>query len=218
MNDFFTVDNAKNIATVLGTIIVFATVFIVTIKKFIKQALDEINSRKTNWKDLPQRADLDKRILERMEHTKEATNCDRIMIFDFHNGEHFADNRSALKASCTYEVTKFGIDKVQAKAQSIPLSMLSHLLEYLLKKEYFILNPIEAYTEIQPEYYFCKKIGARALVLGAIKDSEGSVIGFMVGQYNSKIDNIDLNSFINLAGYIESTLQDSVKLIKNKKK
>ena len=37
MGDFFTVENAKAIATTVGTIIVFGAVFVVTINKFIKQ-------------------------------------------------------------------------------------------------------------------------------------------------------------------------------------
>ena len=37
MGDFFTVENAKNIAEVVGTIFVFGAVFVVTLKKFIKR-------------------------------------------------------------------------------------------------------------------------------------------------------------------------------------
>ena len=218
MGDFFTVENAKNIAEVVGTIFVFGAVFVVTLKKFIKKALDEINSRKTDWKDLPQRADLDRRILARMEQVKELSNCDRIMVFDFHNGEHFADNRSALKTSCTYEVTKYGVEKKQAKAQSIPLSMLPHLLEYLLEKESFTINPLEEYKEIQPEYAFCKALGAESMFFEAIKDSEGSVVGFMLCQYSHKIEKMKVADFTKLAGFIESALQENVKRMNEKKK
>lgn len=217
MGDFFTVENAKNIAEVVGTIIVFGAVFIVTIKQFIKKALEEINSRKTDWKDLPQRADLDRRILERMEQVKELSNCDRIMVFDFHNGEHFADNRSALKTSCTYEVTKYGVTKMQAKAQSIPLSMLPHLLEFLLGKESFTINPLEDYKEIQPEHSFCKSLGAESMFFDAIKDSEGSVVGFMLCQYSHKVEKMKTTDFTKLAGFIESALQEYIKKQSKKK-
>lgn len=218
MGDFFTVENAKNIAEVVGTIFVFGAVFIVTLKKFIKKALDEINSRKTDWKDLPQRADLDRRILARMEQVKELSNCDRIMVFDFHNGEHFADNRSALKTSCTYEVTKYGVEKKQAKAQAIPLSMLPHLLEFLLEKESFTINPLEEYKEIQPEHAFCKALGAESIFFEAIKDSEGSVVGFMLCQYSHRIEKMKVADFTKLAGFIESALQENVKRMNEKKK
>ena len=217
MGDFFTVENAKAVATALGTIIVFGAVFVVTIKKFIKEALDKINSSKTDWKDLPQRADLDRRILDKMEQVKELTNCDRIMVFDFHNGEHFANNRSALKTSCTYEVTKYGVAKEQAKAQSIPLSMLPHLLEYLLEKESFFIDPLVDYKEIQPEFYFCQSLGAEALFCNAIKDIEGSTVGFLLCQYPGG-EKVKKNEFIKLAGFVESALQESIKKVNSKKK
>ena len=218
MGDFFTVENAKAIATTVGTIIVFGAVFVVTIKKFIKQALDKLNSNKTDWKDLPQRADLDRRILERMEQVKELTSCDRIMVFDFHNGEHFANNRSALKTSCTYEVTKYGINKEQAKAQGIPLSMLPHLLEFLLEKESFCVDPLSDYKVIQPEFYFCQALNAEAIFCNAIKDAEGSTVGFLLCQYTDELNKTRKTEFIKLAGFIESALQAGIKKVNIKKK
>ena len=153
-----------------------------------------------------------------MEQVKELTNCDRIMLFDFHNGEHFADNRSALKTSCTYEVTKYGVTKMQAKAQSIPLSMLPHLLEFLLTKESFTINPLVDYKEIQPEYTFCKTLGAESLFFDAIKDSEGSTVGFMLCQYSNVVDKMKTSDFTKLAGFIESALQENIKRINSNKK
>ena len=93
-----------------------------------------------NWqgsvsKKVPRQSEIDIKVLNRMEEVKEIMDADRVHVYEFHNGEHYANGRSALKVSCTYEVCKAGVNSIQrgfvvfnVKCQAIELNMLNYRL------------------------------------------------------------------------------------------
>ena len=74
--------------------------FIVAFKKTKKELVDSIPKR------IKKQTDIDAEIVKRMEQVKEIVMADRVQIYDFHNGIHYANGRSALKVSCSYEVCR----------------------------------------------------------------------------------------------------------------
>lgn len=74
-------------------------------------ALDK--AKKSIEETIPQKikkqCDIDYLIINKMEEAKEFLRADRVQVYDFHNGGHFANGRSALKSSCTYEVCRAGL-------------------------------------------------------------------------------------------------------------
>lgn len=59
-----------------------------------------------NYK-IPKQSQIDLNILKRMDEVKELFNADRIHVYNFHNGEQYTNECSALKVSHNYEVCLF---------------------------------------------------------------------------------------------------------------
>ena len=49
-------------------------------------------------------------IYKHMNYYKELLKADRILLFEFHNGQHYSNYRSALKMSASYEVYRAGLE------------------------------------------------------------------------------------------------------------
>ena len=97
----------KNIAVTLGSVAATLAISLMTFKKKMDEYLSQ---KKENVpKKVIRQSNADQKILTKMEQVKELLGADRILVFDFHNGEHFANGRSALRMSATYEVTKYGV-------------------------------------------------------------------------------------------------------------
>lgn len=92
-----------------------------------------------------------------MEDLKEFLNADRVQVYDFHNGGHYANGRSALKTSCSYEVVRTGIKGHQKELQSVPLSCIPHFVEKLLNNNILKVNNLEELKDTMPATYELKK-------------------------------------------------------------
>ena len=99
------IETAKEIGQFIALVIV--SLF------FCKQYLNKYFKKTNVGKMLPRQNKLDLEILNKLEYVKEILNADRIHVYEFHNGEHYSDYRSAYKFSCTYEVFKAGNQPVQ---------------------------------------------------------------------------------------------------------
>lgn len=108
-------------------------------------------------KKIKDQINIDNEIIKRMEELKEFLNADRVQVYDFHNGGHYANGRSALKTSCTYEVCRTGCRSYQMYLQSIPLSCIPQFIETLLNKEELKINNLENIKESMNSTYNLKK-------------------------------------------------------------
>lgn len=171
-------DNIIEIITGLTLIVGALTAFFIKI----------INSKKEIQDNLPQKiikqSVIDVEIIHKMEELKEVLNADRIQIYDFHNGGRYANGRSALKTSCTYEVVRVGIKPVQRELQNIPLSCISKFTATILEKGYIETCNIEDIKDIMPATYQLKKdMGLISFYDVAILNIYGEAIGFLAVQY-----------------------------------
>ena len=91
----------------ITAVISAAGTLVVTAMKTKKQIEDTIP------KKLKKQCGIDTIIIQRMEEVKEILDADRVQIYDFHNGDHYANGRSALKTTCTYEVVRTGVKGYQ---------------------------------------------------------------------------------------------------------
>ena len=92
----------ENIETfLLGLAAIIAAVGVLI--KAIKSTKKEIDSLP---KRIKKQVNIDDLIISKMEEVKEQLNADRVQVYDFHNGGHYANGRSALKTSCSYEVVR----------------------------------------------------------------------------------------------------------------
>ena len=72
-------------------------------------------------------------------------------------GGHYANGRSALKTSCSYEVVRAGIKGHQKELQAIPLSCIPQFVKKLLDRKELQVNNLDELKELMPATYQLKK-------------------------------------------------------------
>lgn len=191
------------IISALGTLVVTAYK--------TKKTLEETIPHK-----LRKQCNIDMEIINRMEELKELLKADRVQIYDFHNGGHYANGRSALKTSCTYEVVRAGIQPYQKDLQAVPLSCLPHFTARLLNEREFDVTNLENIKNVMPSTYSLKKSqGVKSFFDVILNNKQGEPIGFLGIQYVEKCHktyNIkDKEEVLRLKFFIEENLEKMIK-------
>lgn len=166
-------------------------------------------------KKIKRQCDIDLEIVKRMEQIKEILNADRVQIYDFHNGGHYANGRSALKTSCTYEVVRTGVKACQMYLQAIPLNCIPHFIQTLLNTGKLKINDLEEIKNNMPATYTLKKsqnIGSFFDII--LNNRYGEPIGFLAFQY-SKTNKVNFtenekNEILRLKFFIEENLEKMI--------
>lgn len=114
----------ENITTTIISLTAFITA-IATLIVNIMKAKKEIEN--TLPKKIQKQCSINIEITNKLEKLKEYLIADRVQIYDFHNGGHYANGRSALKTSCSYEVVRVGVKGHQKELQSVPLTCIPNL-------------------------------------------------------------------------------------------
>lgn len=154
---------------------------------FCKQYLQKYFKRTDVAEMIPRQNKIDMEIISKMEYSKEILNADRIHVYEFHNGEHYSDYRSAYKFSCTYEVFKAGNQSVQQKCISLPTNCMPQFVNEITEHEKFICKDLEDLKDNMPSTYnFKKALNIGAFYDLAIKNSKGNIIGFIAIHWFSK--------------------------------
>ena len=208
MNDILT------IITLFTNIILAIGALFVAIRK-TKKEIEE-----TLPKKIKHQSDIDMKIHSRIEEIKEYLNADRVQIYDFHNGGHYANGRSALKTSCSFEVVRNGIEGYQKELQAVPLSCIPQFIQELLKNGELKVDNLEEIKNTMPSTYQLKKEQDIASFYDIIlNDEKGEPIGFLAFQYTKtncvNFTKEEKNQILKLKFFIEENLKDMVS--KNKK-
>lgn len=196
---------------IIGITAVIASLgtLVVTIIKAKKKIEDSIPRK------LRRQSNIDIEIITRMEELKELIDADRVQIYDFHNGEHYANGRSALKISCTYEVVRAGINSTQQFLQAIPLSCIPHFTKKLLNNNSFEVSNLEELKDTMPSTYNLKKqFGVKSFYDIILNNKEGEPIGFLgiqyVNKYHKTYNSNDIREVLRLKFYIEENLEKMI--------
>ena len=166
-------------------------------------------------KKIKNQINIDNEIIKRMECLKEFLNADRVQVYDFHNGGHYANGRSALKTSCTYEVCRTGCRSYQMYLQAIPLSCIPQFVETLLNKEELKVNDLEDMKQNMTSTYHLKKDqGVRSFYDIIIHNKNKEPIGFLAIQYltENKVNfsHDEQNEILKLKFFIEENLEKMI--------
>lgn len=176
-------------------------------------------AKKTIEETIPQKikkqCNIDYLIINKMEEVKELLNADRVQVYDFHNGGHFANGRSALKVSCSYEVCRAGIKSYQMYLQSIPLNCIPQFIKMLLNKNRMIINDLEEIKDIMPATYSLKKSqNVKSYFDIVLNNEENEPIGFLAIQYENEnkvnFSEKELNEILKLKFFIEENLEKMI--------
>lgn len=195
--------------TKLTPLIVSITALIVAIIKS-KKEIEETLPRK-----IQKQCPIDIEITNRLEDIKELLNADRVQIYDFHNGGHYANGRSALKTSCSFEVVRSGVKGHQKELQSVPLSCIPKFVQSLLNKGEMQINNLEQIKSEMPATYELKKEQEIASFFDIIlNNKEKEPIGFLAIQYSTancvNFSQDQMNEILKLKFFIEENLEKMV--------
>lgn len=164
---------------------------------------------------IKRQCNIDIEITGRMEKVKELLKADRIQVYDFHNGGHYANGRSALKTSCTYEVVRSGCRSYQAYLQAIPLTCIPQFIKELLNKNELKVNDLQDIKQEMPATYSLKRDqGIKSFYDIILNNNKNEPVGFLAIQY-SEIDKVnftqkELNEILKLKFFIEDNLEKMV--------
>ena len=194
----------------LTAIISAARTLVVTAEKTKKQIEDTIPKR------LKRQCDIDSIIIQHMEDVKEILQADRVQVYDFHNGGHYANGRSALKTSCTYEVTRAGVKGYQMYLQSLPLSAIPRFTKTLLDNCELNVNDLESLKDTMPSTYNIKKEqGVRGFYDRILENKNKEPIGFLGIQYvnssHKTYNNNEKKEVLRLKFFLEENLERMIK-------
>ena len=199
------IENIETFLLGLAAIIAAIGVLIKAIKSTAKE-IDSIPKR------IKKQVNVDDLIISKMEEVKEQLNADRVQVYDFHNGGHYANGRSALKTSCSYEVVRAGISRKQGFLQSIPLSCLSKFVSKLMNDSFMEVKNLEDMKEEMPATYQLKKdMKINSFYDVILNNSMGEPVGFLAVQFVKNKYNVltehDKDIILNLKELIEEKLE-----------
>lgn len=185
-------------------------------KQYINSAIGKINVPQTVVKQNV----IDMEMIKKMDYVKELVGADRILIFEFHNGQHYSNYRSALKMSASYETYRAGLESSREKCTGVPISFMPAFIAKLTQEGKVICKDIEDIKDTMGNTYTFKKyLGLGSFYDIAIRDAHGNVIGFVAIQWNSKMPkNVNEEELTRLAWYLEDCVRRLTNLDHNEKK
>lgn len=177
---------------------------------FCKQYIDKY--QKEHKTDIPEavkeQSKIDIGLMTKMDYYKELLDADRVLLFEFHNGQHYSNYRTALKMSASYEVYKAGLSSTRETWTNIPISVMPNCINAITQEGYFKCNHLEDIkNDMGNSYEFKKALGIQAFYDIAIHDEEGAIIGFVAIQWNRPIEEFNELEINHLAWYIEEQVR-----------
>lgn len=119
-------------------------------------------------------------IREMLSELRALYDCDRVKLFQFHNGDYFLSGESSMKATMTHYVLNIGVDvpnKVTSSHQNIPTSHLLYTLR-AMKDGPFYLSVADEHIDPILEYFFGLS-GTKTALFCPIRDVRGNWLGFI---------------------------------------
>lgn len=171
-------------ATLIVGLVTTFVISVINARKEIMDTVSEVIGKQTDSNVL---------ITKHLEDVKERVNADRVHIYEFHNGEYFANGRSSLKLSCTFETVRTGFYGIQLAMQKIPLSMFPSSMEQLIRNGSIVVTDME---DIKYKYPALHNIRMSMDVVSfydvILLNTKGNPIGIMSVQFLRDGNRLDL--------------------------
>lgn len=214
LKDFFSIENIVELGEWIATVICSLYIICRTIKTKMETYNKEGNKIPSLIKH---QVDKDKNIQLEMEKIKEIIGADRVQVYDFHNGGHYANGRSALKIDCTYEVCRYGINAQYLTLQDIPISCIPNFVNTLLTDGVLYVSNIEDIKEQMPATYQMKKnMNITSFYDVVITNENNEPIGFVAIQgCNNNVLRIDEDAIKKFVWFMEQKISEISKNIKS---
>ena len=208
------VETAQSIGIILAEILLAIYFCKQYIDKYQKEHKPNISDEVTKQNPI----DLD--IIEKMDYYKELLKADRILLFEFHNGQHYSNYRSALKMSASYEVYRAGLESSRERCSNLPIAIMPRFIAAITREGFTWCKDIEEIRyDMGNSYEFKKSIGIKAFYDVAIKDECDNVVGFVAVQWQHEMPtDIDVKNIDHLAWHMEEAVKKLTALGKGDKK
>lgn len=208
IKEMFSIENLSAIGSVCGAIIFTAYISFKTFKSKIEMFIE--NEKKNVPKNIKKQSSLDYEIMQEAEKVKEILGADRVQVYEFHNGTHYANGRSALKTTCTYEVCRYGIKSCANILSGIPLSIIPNFLNALLEKEELFVKNLNDIKDSMPLTYSLKNtMDIKAFYDVVIHNSNNEPVGFVAVQFcNQEVNSIKKDVVRKFAWFVELKLSE----------
>jgi hypothetical protein len=199
------VEEIIKVAQTLGVAVAEIILMIYFCKQYLNNAIGKINVPQTVIK---QNA-IDMEMIKKMDFVKELVAADRILLFEFHNGQHYSNYRSALKMSASYEVYRAGLESSREKCSNLPISIMPKFISTLTQEGKVVCRDIETIkNDMGNSYAFKKSIGIKSFYDVAIRDINGNIIGFVAVQWNDEMPCSGVDDEVQrLAWYLEDCVR-----------
>ncbi len=143
-------------------------------------------------------------------------NAERVAIYVFHNGNQSIHGLPFFKVSCMHEWNKAGSLAMKTRAyrsvthQSIPLYLLSDIVESIYsKKYYFVTNIQDKIDSVQSLQTFVDHSDIQTMYMLAISDDDDNIAGFVIAEFK-EIINLEDEAMNKIKHTLEIT-RDTVK-------
>lgn len=206
------IETAKIIGIVMAQIILVVYFCF----KYINAAL----SHEDIGKGVKRQTDIDLQIIDKMDYYKELLHADRIFLFEFHNGQHYSNYRTALKMSPSYEVFRAGLESKHEDCANLPISIMPKLVHEITHLGVSECKDIEEIrNDMGNTYEFKKSIGVLSYYDIAIRDDKNNVIGFVAVEWGTeRPEDINEEDIQHLAWYMEEKVKELVRMNEAPKK
>ena len=208
LKELFSIDNLIAIGTMMGAIAASAYM---SYKTVVNKINEEQRTRKDEVsRSIKRQSDLDYEILQEAEKVKELLDADRVQVYEFHNGTHYANGRSALKTTCTYETCRYGIKSCRDVLSGVPLSFIPIFIKTLLDNEELYVKSLEDIKDTMTSTYNIKSsMGVRGFYDVVIHNANREPIGFVAVQFcNKDATKLDKDIVKKFAWFVEMKLMD----------
>lgn len=122
-----------------------------------------------------------------LKRTQEKTNASRVVLVRFHNGGRDMNGLSFLKMSMTNECPGPGFAGISPDFQNLFRSFFSYWCECLIAEGKCYINDIEMLKDKDTTMYeYCLSRNIQAVYGIAIKNSNGSIIGYIAIEFVDK--------------------------------
>lgn len=150
------------------------------------------NMKSTDVDDMSNDIEKDIEVYNRLESTLNNVNCDRISLFQFHNGESFLETGNSFrKTSNTYEVTAAGISSEQKNLQALPITIYSPQIRYMVENSFLFIKDVNEANALYNTYTL-KSSGVKSVYRVPIYTLSNQIMGFISAEWVKQ--NVDANN------------------------
>ena len=209
LKDLLTPENIQSfvitVTTFIFSLIVAIKTFRTQIEKYLQGKDSSIPSR------LKKQTSIDVEITKRIEQVKEELNADRVQVYEFHNGGHYADGRTAFKTTCTFETCRYGVLSSQLRLSNVPLNCIPNFINKLVQNGEIEVLKLKDIEDSMPSTYELKKsMQVDSFFDMVIRNKDGHPVGFVAIQFTKNTYNIDKAIVQKLVWFLEEKLASSM--------